>query len=267
MINVYVQHATARTEDLAEQVHNLIAQAIPAVEKVTGLPAPDRVTVELVDIEGLATAWSAFTRRQVERDTAGLDLTEWQQKKVASMPRAARFAASRVGMSEEYTLIANSTGRPSTLIVPEALDRLGLTGPEALCELLVRALAQQAQVAACEGSLVPSRVWPVVRPGRDVADLLSYGHAQWTSDQATPLILGKPFARDRRRRQGTFLETVIGLLEFGLGKQQARASALVDQAMAAVGPDRFNHVWTVDGLLPTLDELRQPVSWIKRLPA
>lgn len=267
MINVYVQHETTRCEELAEQIRGILTQAMPAVEKVTGLAMPDRVTVELVDVDGLAAAWSAFTRRQAERDTAGLDLTEWQRKRVASLPLAARWAAHKVGMSEEYTLIANSAGWPSTLIIPEALDRLGLTTPDHLCALLVRALAQQAQVAACEGSLVPPPVWPVIRPGRDVAELVSHAHAQWTSDQATPLILGKPVAPDRRRRQRTLLETVIGLIEFGLAKQRARATALVDQAMAAVGPDGFNHVWTVDGLLPTLDELRQPVSWIRRLPA
>ncbi|MGW2421434.1 zinc-dependent metalloprotease [Streptomyces sp. NPDC001709] len=267
MINVYVQHETARSEELGERIHNLLTQAMPAVEKVTGLAMPDRVTVELVDVEGLAIAWSAFTRRQAERDTAGLDLTAWQRRMVASLPVSARYAAIKVGMSEEYTLIANSAGRPSTLIVPEALDRLRLDGSDQLCELLVRALAQQAQVAACEGSIVPAPVWPLVRASRDVATLLSHGHAEWTSRQATPLILSKAVDRNRRRRQGNCLEMVIGLAEVGLTRHQARATALVDQAMAAVGPDRFNHVWSVAGLLPTFDEMRHPARWIKRLPA
>ncbi|MEV6949037.1 zinc-dependent metalloprotease [Streptomyces sp. NPDC051172] len=60
---------------------------------------------------------------------------------------------------------------------------------------------------------------------------------------------------------------MLNLPEFGVAGQEARVTALVDQAIAAVGTDRFNHVWTVDGLLPTLDELRQPFSWIRRLPA
>ncbi|MGW1002153.1 zinc-dependent metalloprotease [Streptomyces sp. NPDC001118] len=267
MINVYVQHETARSEELAEQVQDILTQAIPAVEKVTGLPAPDTVTVELVDVEGLATAWSAFIRRQVERDTAGLDLTEWQRKSVIALPRAERWTALKFGMGTEHTLIANSVGRPSTLLIPEALEQQGLTDPDQLCELLVRALAEQAQVAACDGTLVPSPVWPKTRAARNVNTLFSHGHAQWTSNQATPLILGHPVDRDDRRSQQNFFQKVLYLPEFGVAGQEARATALVDQAIAAVGTDRFNHVWTVDGLLPTLDELRQPVSWIRRLPA
>ncbi|MGW1039527.1 zinc-dependent metalloprotease [Streptomyces sp. NPDC002547] len=267
MINLYVQHETARSEELAEQVQDILTQAIPAVEKVTGLPAPDPVTVELVDVEGLATAWSAFVRRQVERDTAGLDLTDWQRKRVSALPQAARWSARKIGMTTEYTLIANSTGRPSTLLIPEALEQQGLNAPDRLCELLVRALAEQTQVAACGGTIIPGPVWPTTRATRDVNTLFSHGHAQWTSDQATPLILGHPVVRDDHRRQRNFVKAVVDLLDFGTARQQARATSLVDQAIAAVGTDRFNHVWTVDGLLPALDELRQPVSWIRRLPA
>ncbi|TLS46096.1 hypothetical protein FE633_11155 [Streptomyces montanus] len=266
MINLYVQNESARSEELAEQIERLLTQAMPAVEKVTGLPAPDTVTVELVDVDGLAIAWSAFIRRQIERDTAELDLTEWQRKRAAALPQAERWRALKVGMSTEYTLIANSTGRPSTLLIPEALGQQGLTDPDRLCELLVRALAEQTQVTACGGTLVPAPVWPQTLATRDVNTLLSHGHAQWTSEKATPLILGHPVVREDRRKQ-RHVKKVFSLLGFGVARQQARATALVDEAIAAVGTDRFNHVWTAAGLLPSVAELRQPARWIKRLPA
>ncbi|WP_078623086.1 zinc-dependent metalloprotease [Streptomyces prunicolor] len=47
----------------------------------------------------------------------------------------------------------------------------------------------------------------------------------------------------------------------------ARAVTFVDGAIAAVGPERFDPVWTTPGLVPTLEELRRPRRWITRLPA
>ncbi|MFG2783819.1 hypothetical protein ACGFY7_39055 [Streptomyces prunicolor] len=41
----------------------------------------------------------------------------------------------------------------------------------------------------------------------------------------------------------------------------------VGQALAAVGPERFNQVWSVKGLAPTLVELRRPAQWVRRVPA
>ncbi|WP_031061996.1 zinc-dependent metalloprotease [Streptomyces sp. NRRL F-5527] len=263
MITVYVLNETPRNEELAEQIQRILTEAMPAVEKVTGLPLPDNGTVDLVDPEGLGRAWCAFLRRQLARDTAGLDLSDRQQRWIAAMPEGARMAMRRFWKSEISTLIANSAGRPSTLLIPEALDLQGLTAPDQLCELLVHALAQQAQVAACDGNLVPPPAWPQVRASRNVVSLLSTGHAQWTSDQATPLILGKPVTRDRRSP----LKAALRVLNLGSSRQEARAKALVGQAMSAVGPDTFNRVWSVAGLVPTLDELRDPARWIKRLPA
>jgi hypothetical protein len=268
MITVYVQNETPRTEELAQQITELLTQAMPWVEKVTGLLLPD-VRVELVDVDGLATAFSAFVRRQVERDTEGLDLTEWERKKAAVLPLTARVAARKMWMVEESVLIATSVGQPSTLVVPEALEHLGLAdAPDLLCDLLVRALAQQAQVAACSGTLIPAPGWPQVMPARDAITQFSDGHAHWTSNQATPQILGRPVDYAHRRRPRTFLLRREALLvaDSGGRRRRARATALVDQAVTAIGLDAFNRVWTTAGLPPTLDELRHPERWISRLP-
>ncbi|MGW0827100.1 zinc-dependent metalloprotease [Streptomyces sp. NPDC002845] len=265
---MYVQNETPHTEELAEQIHQLLTQATPWVEKATGLLLPT-VRVELVGVEGLATAYAAFVRRQVERDTEGLDLTERERKKAAALPLTARGSARTMWMVEESVLIATGVGQPSALIVPEALEHLGLTGaPDLLCDALVRALARQAQVAACGGTLIPAPEWPVVRPAKDAITQLSDGHAQWTSDQATPQILGRPVDCTQRRRPRTFLvrRAVLRIADPGAGRRRARAAALVDKAVNAVGLDAFNQVWSASGLAPTLGELRCPEDWISRLP-
>ncbi|MDL5199777.1 hypothetical protein [Streptomyces sp. ALI-76-A] len=260
MISMYVQNETPQTEELAEQIHQLLTQATPWVETTSGLLLPT-VRIELVGVEGLATAYAAFVRRQVERDTEGLDLTEQEHKKAAALPLTARMSARTIWMVEESILIATSVGQPSTLIVPEALEHLGLTGaPDLLCDALVRALARQAQVAACGGTRIPAPEWPIDRPAQDAITQLSDGHAQWTRDQATSQILGRPVDYTQRRRPRTFLmrRAFLRIAAAGAGRRRARATALVDKAVNAVGLDAFNQVWSISGLAPTLGKLRCP---------
>jgi hypothetical protein len=269
MTNMYVQNENPHTDELAEQITQFIARAKPWVEKITGLPLPV-VRIELVGVEGLASAYAAFVHRQVERDTEGLDLTESERKKAAVLPGTARMAARKRWMVEESTLIATSVGQPSTLIVPEALEHLGLGNtPDLLGDLLVRALARQAQVAACGGSLIPAPEWPQTGRSRDASTLFSDGHAQWTSAQATAQILGRPVDHTQRSRPRTFLvrRTVHHIADSAGRRRRARATALVDQAVSAVGLDRFNRVWSTPGLAPALDEFQRPDDWISRLPS
>lgn len=142
---MFVQHETRHAE-LADLIQELVSAAVPWVEKVTGLPLP-RPRFELVDVDGLAAAYRSFVRRQMERDSAGLDLTRWERAKLVMHPQGAEALIRHGGMSKQPVLIATSIGRPSTLIVPEAvgLQQLSET-PDLLCDLLVRSLAQQAQV-------------------------------------------------------------------------------------------------------------------------
>ncbi|MEU2354420.1 zinc-dependent metalloprotease [Streptomyces misionensis] len=266
MSSTYVHNETPHRE-LAERIEELVTRAAPWVEKVTGLVLP-LPSIELVSVEGLATAFSAFMRRSVERDTADLELTEWQKRVVAALPAVAAKAARSAWMIDESLLIATSVGRPKTLIVPEALEHLGLAAPDFLCTVVVRALAQQAQVSACDGALVPAPVWPIIPPRRDAISQFSEGHAWWTSERATPQILGRAVDHSRRRRPWTYLRTrvLVNVSTAGARRRRVRATAFVNEAVNAVGLDAFNQVWRTPGLAPTLDDFRRPKEWISRLP-
>ncbi|MEW2302130.1 zinc-dependent metalloprotease [Streptomyces sp. NPDC006655] len=258
---MYVQHETRHAE-LADHIEELVRAAVPWVEKVTGLPLP-RPRFELVDVDGLALAYRAFVRRQMERDTAGLDLTRWEQAKLVGQPQAAELMVRRGGLSRKPVLVATSIGKPSTLIVPEALGLQKLREtPDLLCDLLVRSLAQQAQVLAGDGQIVPAPEWPKSPTARHPIVQLSEGHAQWTSSQATRQITGST-----QQNRGPLAKRLArSVLEPMADRRVARASALVDQAVSARGLTAFNAVWNTPGLAPTLDEFRHPGRWIGRMP-
>ncbi|MET8807931.1 zinc-dependent metalloprotease [Streptomyces sp. NPDC004546] len=258
---MYVQHE-ARDAELADHIEGLVRAAVPWVEKITGLPLP-RPRFELVDIDGLALAYRSFVRRQMERDTEGLDLTRWERSKLIAHPQAAEFMVRSGGLSKKPVLIATSIGQPATLIIPEALrlQRLSQT-PELLCDLLVRSLAQQAQVLAGRGQVVPPPQWPKSPTARHPIVQLSEGHAQWTSSRATREITGST----RQTRRPLAKRIVHSILEPLADRRVARASALVDQAVNARGLTAFNAVWNTPGLAPTLDEFRHPGRWIGRMP-
>jgi hypothetical protein len=268
MTTISVLDETNRHGDLAEQMLAVLTEAVPGVEKVTQLQMPDTVTVRLLDIPELAKATAAFVRRQVERDTANLTLTRHQQIRADSLVKATEIAVRATWKAEASILVATSTGRPSTLITPAALEFQGLKpDTDGFCDLMVRTLAEQAQVNACAGELVPACEWPPVPPARDAVSILSGGHARWTSGEVTPLVLGRPANVQRRRAWNSKLTAATDfVLAFGQEQRIDKAAAFVGKAVAEVGPDVFNRVWVDRELLPTLDELRRPARWLKRLP-
>lgn len=261
-----IRHAPHH-DDLATTMEEVLTDAVPWVEKVTGLPL-SRVRIDIVDVDGFATAYSAFVRRQIERDIAGLDLTSWYQKKVPALVYTAGVMV-RKGWIYEPALVATSNGQPSTLVLPEVPAPRGLgEEPDLLCELLVRALAQQAQVLAGDGDVVPAPEWPTLSHSGHPVVLLSEGHAQWTSSLVTPKILGHPVDTTPLRQHQPLSRRILDhVLDPGAGRRRTRAVALVDQAVNAKGLTAFNRVWNTPGLAPTRDEFRNPQRWIDRLPA
>ncbi|MFF5304791.1 zinc-dependent metalloprotease [Streptomyces sp. NPDC013161] len=258
---MYVQHETRHAE-LADRVEELARVVLPWVEKVTGLPLP-RPRFELVDVDGLATAYRSFVRRQMERDTEGLDLTCYEQAKLVVHPQAAEALVRHAGLSERPVLIATSVGQPSTLIVPESLGLQKLSEtPDLLCDLLVHSLTQQAQVIAGGGQVVPAPEWPKFSTSKHPIVQLSEGHAQWTSSLVTREITGS--SRPDRSPLANVLAR--SLLERVADRRVARASALVDQAVSTRGLPAFNAVWNTPSLVPTLAEFRHPGRWIGRMP-
>ena len=271
MTTINVLDETGHSGQLAEDMHTFLAQAAPYVEKVTQLQLPHTVTVKLLTVPGLATNYSAFIRRQVERDIAHAELTESERKKAAALPTAAGWAARLTWAVDVSVLVTNTVGWPSTLIVPQALAHQGLlSDADGLCEFLVRVLAEQAQVEACRGVLVPGGSWPPVQESQDPVSQLSAGHASWAAREAIPLVLGKPVTDTRRQRSWTYRRQaafVFVATRGQNGRLLQRATSFVDQAMAAIGPEGFNALWATHDLVPTLDELRHPDRWLQRLPS
>ncbi|MFD9038766.1 zinc-dependent metalloprotease [Streptomyces bottropensis] len=271
MTTINVRDETGRNSQLAEDMSVFLAKAAPYVEQITGLVLPHTVTVRLLTVPDRADAVSAFIRRQLERDTTGVELTAHERKKVAALPVDAGRAAHTLWAVDASVLVANTVGWPSTLIVPVALAHQGLlSDPDGLCELLVRVLTEQAQVEACRGALVPGGAWPPVRKDRSPVAQLSAGHACWAGRRTTPLVLGKPVSDRPRRPSWTYRRqaALVFLRERGQrGRRLLRSTAFVEQAMDSIGPEGFNALWTMHELVPTLDELRHPDQWLRRQSA
>ncbi|MDX3024948.1 zinc-dependent metalloprotease [Streptomyces acidiscabies] len=266
MTTVLVQIESLRHEELADRIRAVAEEAAPWVEKITGLSLP-RARIDLSTVDGYATAWSAFHRRQLDRDTAGAGLTEKDRTRIAVRPDAARFAARFCWMVQGPFLVATSIGQPVTLLVPESLDHLGVTGaPDLLCSLLVRILTEQAQVAASDGALFPPPLWPRVRRSHNAREQLSAGHARWAQEVVTPEILGRPASLIPGPRPHTYRvrRAADHVLLVGERLRTRRAAAFTAAAVSSVGLPRFNEVWSSPGAVPTVDELRHPARWIAR---
>ncbi|MET9103737.1 zinc-dependent metalloprotease [Streptomyces antibioticus] len=271
MTTINVRDETGRSSRLAEDVSVFLTKAAPYVEHVTELTLPHTVTVRLLTVPDLAKDVSAFIRRQVERDTTGVELTARERKKAAALPVDAGRAARTSWAVDASVLVANTVGWPSTLVVPMALAHQGLlSDPDGLCELLVGVLTEQAQVEACRGVLVPGSAWPPVRKDQSPVLQLSAGHACWAGRRTTPLVTGNPMSDSPRRPSWTYRRQSALLFlheRRQRGRRLLRSTAFVKHAMDSIGPEGFNRLWTLPGLVPTLDELRHPDQWLRRQPA
>ncbi|MFD4480421.1 zinc-dependent metalloprotease [Streptomyces sp. NPDC058471] len=262
MPTIAVHTPNSQHKQLAQQIHEMLAAAIPLVEEATALPLPDTVSVELVSRDTLLDRYSAHIRGQVARDSAGLDLTRLQQTQADTAPQAARFVLQHLWLEHEPVLIADSLGRPTTLIAPQALKHQGTDTPDLLIEELVYALAQQAQVAASGGRLVPIRFWPRTPVAKDSLAQLSDGHATWTTDRVAPLLQSGAADAPGRHEPALWMRAV----GFRADRRAQRATAFVGKAMSTIGPDAFNVLWTAPELVPTPSELRRPDRWFHRIP-
>jgi hypothetical protein len=254
----------AGNDALAREMNELLDVAAPYVEKVTGLNVPT-VSIHLGDRASTAQEYAAFVRRQIDVDTAGLNLTSRQRRQAEEFAQGIEWTVRMKWATTDSLLITASTGRPSTLIMPEALDRQGLTLDRSrLCALMVETLTKQAQVVACGARIILQPGWPILQNRHnDPTYHLSEGHALWTSRQVCPFLLNtvKP------RREPWPARCHRALLAGDVGGQRRwrqRAASFVDKSLTAVGMEAFNLVWTEHQRLPTLAELRRPARWIRR---
>ncbi len=98
------------------------------------------------------------------------------------------------------------------------------------------------------------------------------GHAEHVMDGVGPGVV--PTVRTirerfqvRRRGQGPLDKLLRRLLGLDLkALQYAEGSRFVRECVAAVGMEGFNRVWESPKTLPTRDEIREPLSWVRRVP-
>ena len=98
------------------------------------------------------------------------------------------------------------------------------------------------------------------------------GHAEHVMDGVGPSVVpsvahirGK--FDQRRRENGGLLDRILRRA-LGLdlkALQYAEGKAFVDTCVTEVGMERFNKVWESPETLPTREEIRQPLDWVRRL--
>lgn len=98
------------------------------------------------------------------------------------------------------------------------------------------------------------------------------GHAEHVMDGVGPSVvpsvdvLRARFEQRRRQTGSPFERLLRRLLGLDLkAKQYAEGSAFVAAAVGAVGMDAFNRVWDSPETLPSRDEIRRPLDWVRRV--
>jgi coenzyme F420 biosynthesis associated uncharacterized protein len=145
-----------------------------------------------------------------------------------------------------------------------------LDDPQAMAERL------KALVSAPRGgSLIELLQTPEQREVMDrVTAFMSLleGHAEHVMDGVGPAVvptvahIRSRFEARRRQSGGVVERYVRRLLGLDLkAKQYAEGSLFVAQAVSAVGMEAFNRVWESPETLPTRQEIRDPMAWVRRV--
>jgi coenzyme F420 biosynthesis associated uncharacterized protein len=99
------------------------------------------------------------------------------------------------------------------------------------------------------------------------------GHATYVMDGVGPLVvpsvaeISREFARRRsahRVRPDALLRKVLGL--DAKMRQYRDGERFVRAVVGEVGMDGFNRIWTSPNTLPTMAEIEQPATWVRRVP-
>lgn len=269
MTFIDVRDETGQHTDLAGQIHGILTEAAPLVEKESGLVLPP-VTYRLVEPDAYAQTMRTYVAGALRRDTAGLKLTTAEQRWIVRYPAILAKMITKAWTVVKPELVTDSILRPDIVIAPAALEHQGYLGaPDALCEQMIRPLAFLAQTAASQGTVIPTKMWPKSYdyPWHPV-QVLREGHARWVGDVVTPLVLGRPLTRSRLHRSGLYRRHagIMTLFDFGTVERKSRQGAhFVAEAVAEIGPILFNRIWSEPQLLPTKTELKNPARWMHRI--
>ncbi|MET7685633.1 zinc-dependent metalloprotease [Streptomyces sp. NPDC005423] len=266
-VPVRVHDATSAHPELADRITAFLTEALPQVAKVSSLPAPQAVSFQLLDTPAFIAEYVDFARGHLLRVTRDLSLTDREHIQLDHAAPPILWAWRRGDWAiRPGRITADSYGRPTTLITVPGLKAGGLLhAPDHLDHLLLVLLAEQFQVAASQGRVVPVLNWPLTFPyRRDAVGQLSDGHAHWVAEAIQRQLPPRSWPQ---RSPAYLLQAALEpVLEFAwMPWLLRRAVRCVEQAMLAVGPEVFNQVWNTPALLPTLSELRRPATWADRL--
>jgi coenzyme F420 biosynthesis associated uncharacterized protein len=153
--------------------------------------------------------------------------------------------------------------------IAELLAATRLDDPDALLQRL-RGLRELPRTSLVEAFQTPEQ--KVVMDRVTAFMSLLEGHAEHVMDGVGPAVVPTVAQiRDRfdqRRRQGggiveRYVRRLLGLdLK---ARQYAEGSRFVAHVVDAVGMDAFNRVWESAETLPTLEEIREPGAWVRRV--
>jgi coenzyme F420 biosynthesis associated uncharacterized protein len=177
-------------------------------------------------------------------------------------------------------LVAELELEPTQLIarVREAVRRSARPAPPGHAEVPAERVDSTASAVTrtARRSLLDMVRTPEQRAAMDrltaVMTLLE-GHATYVMDGVGPLVvpsvaeISREFARRRsahRVRPDALLRKVLGL--DAKMRQYRDGERFVRAVVGEVGMDGFNRIWTSPNTLPTMAEIEQPATWVRRVP-
>jgi coenzyme F420 biosynthesis associated uncharacterized protein len=151
------------------------------------------------------------------------------------------------------------------------LEATSLDDPNALLERL-KAVATNLPRGGSLVELLQTPEQKVVMDRVTAFMSLLEGHAEHVMDGVGPSVvpsvahIRRKFD-DRRKEQGGLLDRI---LRRALGMdlkalQYAEGKVFVDTAVRELGMSGFNRVWESPATLPTREEIRQPMDWVRRI--
>ncbi|WP_030660288.1 hypothetical protein [Streptomyces rimosus] len=185
-IEVNVHDETGRARRLAQQVRQVLAEAAPRLEEITGLATPT-VTFRLVTPRVWRMEVVAYVERGIQQAFAGSEVYERERAEAAHKVDAWRRKLALTWPLQEGMTLTGPDGRPQTLIAPRALHHTGVRRDRtALLRLLVHECVHHGQVFASQGAVVPPRL-SVRRYAYDdrAVPVLFEGHAEWAERHYT----------------------------------------------------------------------------------
>jgi Zincin-like metallopeptidase len=268
MTDIHVDDKTGRESEMTARISEILTEAAPLVEKITGLCLPAAIFCEVHDPDGMAREAAVYLRGALQRDTAGLALSSYKRRQIAMMPEMQRRVAALVGAGKPADVVTNSIFQPRLLVAPDVLRSERPDARLRVYEHVVDILVMAGQISASRGAVVPPKVWPLSRSfGFDPAIQVMDGHSNWASHEVTSLLVDRPTSGSTGRVWPRRAVTALAapLRRMSDESRSQRAAEFVRRAIEVGGVEAFNRVWTGPGLLPTRDELSTPAQWIQRI--